>query len=72
MTDIGKAHALVVRLRSGEPRANFWKICADTIEAQAAEIERLRARLQASQKTISENNSLVEKMAAAIKQLKAG
>jgi hypothetical protein len=53
MTDLARAHALVVRLRSGDPRANFWKICADTIEAQASEIGRLRARLEAVEQALT-------------------
>ena len=56
MTDLAKAHALVVRLRSGDPRANFWKICADTIEAQASEIERLRAQVVALQSSLEVGN----------------
>jgi hypothetical protein len=43
----------------------------DGIRLEAAdEIMRLRADVRASNKTISENNSLIGKMAAAIKQLK--
>ena len=60
MTDIVKAHALVVRLRSGDPRANFWKICADTIEAQASEIERLRAEVKTLRNKIASLKGQIE------------